>query len=148
MYMYTISFCCSPSICPPPPPPLHLGPGNNENINVSLYKALILEKPYRASMAVFLWPQNGVRRCLACASGLRRSHDRGWVVAAAIEQKRRKSTYFVERRNRPRRFHVLVEIRRDRPRDQNQSSAPPIIYYNRLTPGEAKETHPITCFWT
>ena len=61
---------------PPPPPPC-----TNENINVSLYKALILEKPSRASMAVFLWSQNGVRRCLACASGLRRSHDWGWVVS-------------------------------------------------------------------
>ena len=55
--------------------------------------------------------------------------------------------------DRPRRFHALVEIRRDRrtpvvrlsgqpPRDLNQSSAPPVIDYDRLTPGEAKETHP------
>ena len=87
---------------------------------------------------------NGVRRCLACASGLCRSRDRGWVVSRAIEQKRRNSTYFVvrtvKRRNRPRRFHALVEIRRDRrtpvvrlsaetPRDPNQSSAPPVMDY-------------------
>ena len=30
-------------------------------------------------MAVFLWHQNGMRRCLACASGLCQSHDRAWV---------------------------------------------------------------------
>ena len=97
-------------------------------------------------MAVFLW----LRRCL---TGLRQSHDRGWVVSCAIEQKRCDSTYFVVRtvkkRNRPRRFHALVEIRRDRltpvvrlsgepPRDQNQSSDPSVIDYNRLTPGKAK----------
>ena len=46
----------------------------------------------------------------------------------------------------PHRFHALVKIRRDRrtpvvrlsgepPRDPNQSSAPPVIDYNRLTPG-------------
>ena len=99
--------------------------------------------------------QNGARRCLVCASGLRRSHDRGWVV---IEQKRRNNTYFVirtvKRQNRPCRFQALVEIRRDRctlveplldepPGDPNQLSAPPVIDYNRLTPGEAKETHPM-----
>ena len=55
----------------------------------------------------------------------------------------------------PRRFHALVEIRRDRrrpvahlsgepPRDPNQLSAPLVIDYNRLTPCEAKETHPMT----
>ena len=69
------------------------------------------------------------------------------------------STYFVVRtircRNRPRRFHAFVEIRRDRrkpvvrlsgepPRDPNQSGVPPVIKYNRLTPGEAKETHPLS----
>ena len=31
------------------------------------------------SLAVFLWHKNGVCRCLACAYGLRGSHDRGWV---------------------------------------------------------------------
>ena len=41
----------------------------------------------------------------------------------------------VKRRNRPRGFHALVEIRRDQrtpsgepPRDQNQSSVPPVTY--------------------
>ena len=54
------------------------------------------------------------------------------LLAAAIQQKRRNCTYL--RRNRPRRFHALVEILRDRrtpvvrlsgkpPRDPNQSSA-------------------------
>ena len=58
----------------------------------------------------------------------------------------------VKRRNRPPRFHALVEIRRDRhmpvvhlsgerSRDPNQSSALLVIDYNRFTPGEAKETH-------
>ena len=57
----------------------------------------------------------------------------------------------------PRRFHALVEIRQDRrtpvvrlggepPRDPNQSSAAPVIDSNRLTPGEAKETHPVSLF--
>ena len=32
-------------------------------------------------MAVFVWHQNGVRRCLACPSGLPRSHNRGWVAS-------------------------------------------------------------------
>ena len=52
-------------------------------------------------------------------------------------------------------FHALVEIRRDRrmlvvrlsgepPCDPNQSSAPLVIDYNRLTVGEAKETHPMS----
>ena len=61
--------------------------------------------------------------------------------------------WYVKRRNRPRRFHDLVESRRDRrtpivrlsgepPRDPNVSSAPPVMYSNRLTPGEVKETHP------
>ena len=36
---------------------------------------------FALTLAVFLWHQNGVRRCLACASGLRQSHDRGWVVS-------------------------------------------------------------------
>ena len=55
----------------------------------------------------------------------------------------------------PRPFHALVEIRRDRhtlvvclscetPRDPNQSSALLVIDYNRLTAGEAKETHPMS----
>ena len=99
-----------------------------------------------------LWHQNGVRRCLACASGLRRPQDRVWVKAAAIEPKWRNMVRTVKRRNGPCRFHALVEMRRDRrtpvvrlsgepPRDPNQSSAPPVIDYNRLTPGETKETH-------
>ena len=61
----------------------------------------------------------------------------------------------VKGRNRPHRFHALVEIRRDRrtpvvrlsgepPRDPTQSSAPPVTDYNRLTPGEAKETNPLS----
>ena len=37
------------------------------------------------SMAVFLWHQTGVRRCLA------------WHMTAVIKQKRRNSTYFVVR---------------------------------------------------
>ena len=76
-----------------------------------------------------------------------------------MKQKRRNSTYFVvrtiKRRNRPRRFKALVDIRRDQrtpvvrllgepPRDPNQSSAPPVIDYNRFTPGKAKETHSMT----
>ena len=80
--------------------------------------------------------------------------------AAAIEKKWRNSTYFAvrtdtcKRRNRPRRCHALVEIWRDQrspvvrlsgkpPRDPGQSSASPVIDKNRLTPGEAKETHPL-----
>ena len=112
---------------------------------------------------MFLWNQNDVRRFLASASGLHRSHERGWVVSScnrAKKKTRRNDTYFVvrtiKRRNRPRRFHsAFIKIRRDRrtpvvrlsgepPRDQNQSSAPPVIYYNRLTHGEAKETHLVT----
>ena len=61
----------------------------------------------------------------------------------------------VKGRNRPHRFHDLVEIRRDcrtpvvrlsgePPRDPTQSSAPPVTDYNRLTPGEAKETKPLS----
>ena len=71
-----------------------------------------------------------------------------------MEQKRCNCSYL--RRNRPRRFHALVEIRRDRrtpvvrlwvepPRDPNQSDASPVIDYKQLSPGEAKETHPMTC---
>ena len=50
----------------------------------------------------------------------------------------------------PCRFHALVEIRQYRltpgepPRDPNQSSASPVIDYKRLTPGEAKEMHPLS----
>ena len=62
-------------------------------------------------------------------------------------------------RIRPRRCHTLVEIRRDRCmpvvhlsgeplHHPNQSSAPPVIDYNRLTPGEAKETHPLSVYWS
>ena len=80
------------------------------------------------------------------------------MTMVEIEQKRRNSTYFVirtvKRQNRPRRFHALVEIWRDRctpveplsdepPRDPNQSSVPPVIDYNWLMPREAKETHPM-----
>ena len=57
----------------------------------------------------------------------------------------------------PRRFLALVEFRLDRrtpvvrlsgepPRtfcNPKQLSAPPVIDHNRLTPGEAKETHPL-----
>ena len=59
----------------------------------------------------------------------------------------------VKRRNRPRHFHTLVKILRDQrtpvvrllgepPCDPNQSSAPSVIDYNRLMPGEAKN-HPL-----
>ena len=34
------------------------------------------------------------------------------------------------------------------PRDPNQSSAPQVMDYNRLTPGEAKETHPLSVNWS
>ena len=39
------------------------------------------------SMPVFLWHRNGVRRCHACASGLRWSQDRGWVVSRCNQAK-------------------------------------------------------------
>ena len=98
-------------------------------------------------MAVFLWHQNGVRRCLACASGLR---DWGRVESRSNRAKTAQQ-YFVVRAV-TRRFHALVEIGRDRrmpvvcqsdePQcDPNQLSALPVIDFNRLTPCEAKETH-------
>ena len=85
-----------------------------------------------AIVAVFLWHQHGVHRCLACTSILRQSHDRGLVVSRCNQTKWRICTYL--RRNRSRRFHALVEIRQDRrtpvvrlpgelSHDPNQSSA-------------------------
>ena len=44
------------------------------------------------TMGVFLWHQNGVRRCLACASGLRRSHDRGWVESQLVQSSKNGAT--------------------------------------------------------
>ena len=103
--------------------------------------------------------QNGVRRCLA--SGLRRSHDRGWVISRCNRAKTAQQYLLcgirtVKRQNRPCRYHAFVKIRRDRrtpvvrlsgepPRDPNQSSAPPVMDYNRLTPGEAKRNASCDC---
>ena len=100
--------------------------------------------------------QNGISRYLACASGLRGSHDRGWVVSRFNRAKTAQQDFVlgaVKRRNRPRSFHALVEIQKDRPtpvvrlsaeppRVPNESTVPPVIHYNRITPGEVKETQP------
>ena len=37
----------------------------------------------------------------------------------------------------------VVRLSGEPPCDPNQSDASPVIDYNRLTPGEAKETHPM-----
>ena len=107
--------------------------------------------------AVLLWHQNGVRRCLACASSLGRSHDLGWVVSRRNRAKTALQYLLCGATRREAKqasnCHALVEIRQDwrtpvvrlsgePPCDPNQSSALPVIDYNRLTPGEAKETHP------
>ena len=106
------------------------------------------------SLAVFLWHQKGVRRCLTCSYGRRQSHDRGWLVICCNRAKTVHQYLLCgKRQNRPQRFHALVEIRRDKltpvvclsgepPCDPNQSSAPSVIEYNRLTPGEAKRNAP------
>ena len=52
-------------------------------------------EPEKHTMAVLLWHQNGVRRCLTHASCLCRSHDREWVVICSNRAKWRISTYFV-----------------------------------------------------
>ena len=111
---------------------------------------------------MFLWHQNGVCCCLACASRLRRSYDQEWVVSHCNQAKKAQQYLLcgTNRRNRPHHFHALVEIQRDwrtpiarllgePPRDPNQSSAPPVIDHNRLTPGEAKEIHLLSLeyFW-
>ena len=109
--------------------------------------------PY-LTRAVLLWHQNGVCSCLACASGLCRSHHRGWVVIRCNRAKTAQQYLLcTKRQNRPRRFHALVEFRQGRrtpvvhllgepPRDPNQSSAPPVMDYKCFTSGKAKETRP------
>ena len=98
--------------------------------------------------------QNSVLCCLTCASGLRRAHDQGMVVSGCNRAKMAQQYFVVrtvKRQNRPRRFYSFAEIRRDQctpvvrlsgepPRSPNQSSAPPVMDYNRLMPHEAKES--------
>ena len=107
-------------------------------------------------MAEFLGHLSGVLCCLAC--GLRRPHDRGLIVSRCNRAKMAQQYLLVlrtvKRRNMPHRFHAFVEIPRERLTPivrisgepqcyPNQSSAPPVMDYNQLTPGRAKETHPV-----
>ena len=83
---------------------------------------------------------NGERRCLACASCLRQSHDRGWVVSRCNRAKTAKQ-YLLRGETGLAASTPVVRLSLEPPCDPNQSSAPPVIDFNRLTPGEAKETH-------
>ena len=80
------------------------------------------------------------------------SHDRRWVVSRCNRAKT--AQMYLHEAKQAWLLPALVEIRRDRcmpvvcllgepPCNPNQSSALPVIDYKRLTPSEAKETHPL-----
>ena len=82
---------------------------------------------------------NGVRRCLAFASSLRRSHDRGWVVSrcnqattaqqyllCGTNRLEAKQASLLSRLGRRDRRTLVVRLSDEPPCDPNHSSIPPV----------------------